>query len=498
MPHPSRVLVTGATGYIGGRLIPRLLAGGYDLRVLARSRSRVLSRAWADQVEIAVGDALDPPSLAAALAGVDCAYYLIHSIASGSGFHELDLEAARNFSRAAGEAGVQRIIYLGGLGDSRADLSRHLRSRQDTGDALRESGVPVTEFRAAVIIGSGGISFEMIRHLVERLPVMVCPRWISSLIQPIAVADLLEYLVSALDSPESVGRTIEIGGGDTTTYQGLMLGYARARGLRRLLLPVPVLTPRLSSYWVHWTTPIPARVTAALIDGLRNDTVVTGNLARTLFPHIQPMDYASAIAAVIRDLEDGRIETAWSDASGPDAGPGKPVHLESTEGMVIERRRRRVAAPAGDVYQTFTGIGAQRGWYFANFAWRVRGMIDRLLGGAGLRRGRRHPDELRVGDALDFWRVEHLEPGRLMRLRAEMKLPGRAWLQFQVEDDPDGGTCLEQTAAFIPKGLTGLAYWYALYPLHGWIFNGLINAVARRAETRALHPAPRPSAPTQA
>ena len=332
-----------------------------------------------------------------------------------------------------------------------------------------------------MIIGSGSISFEMVRYLVERLPIMVCPRWIYSRIQPIAVDDLLEYLVSALDTPESRGRTIEIGGEDVTTYRGLMLGYAETRGLRRLLLPVPVLTPRLSSYWVHWMTPIPAGITGALVEGLRNDVVVTDGVARELFPHIRPRDYVSAIRGVLDDLDEGRIVTSWSDASGP-AAPGKPVRLESRHGMIVERRRRAVAAPADAVYRVFTGIGADRGWYFANWAWRMRGAIDRLLGGAGLRRGRRHPHQLRVGDALDFWRVEDLQPDRLVRLRAEMKLPGRAWLQYEVRETQDGETHLEQTAAFIPKGLAGLAYWYALYPFHAWIFGGLVRSIATRAE----------------
>ena len=489
MVTTETILVTGATGYIGGRLVPRLVQEGWRVRVLVRSRSRALARAWADQVEVAVGDVLSPQTLAEALAGVDCAYYLIHSMSRGSGFHELDIQAARTFGQAAKEAGVNRIIYLGGLGDPDSDLSRHLRSRQETGQALRESGIPVTEFRAAVIVGSGSISFEMIRYLVERLPVMVCPKWIYSRIQPIAVDDLLEYLMSALDTPESESRTVEIGGKDVTTYKGLMLGYARARGLRRLLLPVPVLTPRLSSYWVHWVTPIPAGISGALIEGLRNDVVVTNDAAGALFPQIEPRDYDSAIGSVIDDLNEGRIDTSWSDAAGASAKPERPVRLESRHGMIVERRRRMVAAPAREVYRVFTGIGGSRGWYFANWTWRLRGMLDRMLGGAGLRRGRRHPDELRIGDALDFWRVEGLKADRLLRLRAEMKLPGRAWLQYEVRETEDGSTQLEQTAGFIPRGLTGLVYWYALYPFHAWIFGGLVKAIARRAERSAAFPA---------
>ena len=486
MTRPAVILVTGATGYIGGRLVPRLIDDGYCVRVLVRSRERARSRSWSNQVEVAVGDVLNPHDLATALDGVDTAYYLIHSMSKGSSFHELDVQAAEAFGHAAKAAGVGRIIYLGGLGESEAELSRHLRSRQATGQALQASGVAVTEFRAAVIVGAGSISFEMIRHLVERLPIMICPRWIYSRIQPIAVDDVLDYLVSALTTPESEGLTIEIGGKDVTSYQGLILGYAEARGLRRLLLPVPVLTPRLSSYWVHWMTPIATGISEALVEGLRNDVVVTNHLARRLFPHVRPRDYASAIAMVMTDLEAGRIDTSWSDATGPAVEPEIPVQLESREGMIIERRHRRIEAPARSVYRVITGIGAARGWFFADWTWRIRGMLDRLLGGAGLRRGRRHPDDLRVGDALDFWRVEDLRTDRLVRLRAEMKVPGRAWLQFRLAEAPDGTTHLEQTAAFIPKGLAGLAYWYGLYPVHSWIFGGLARAIARRAENATV------------
>ena len=482
MARSETILVTGATGYIGGRLVPRLTEEGRRVRVLVRSRARANSRSWVEQVEVAVGDVLNPQSLSQALAGVDTAYYLVHSMSKGGDFHELDIQAARTFGEAAADAGVKRIIYLGGLGVADADLSPHLRSRQETGQALRESGVSVTEFRSGIVVGTGSISFEMIRYLVERLPVMVCPRWVYSRIQPIAIDDLLDYLIAALDTPESRDRTVEIGGKDVTTYKGLMLGYAEARGLRRLLLPVPVLTPRLSSYWVHWFTPISAGITVALVEGLRNDVVVTNDLARSLFPHIRPRDYASAIVKVLEDLDEGRIDTSWSDTAGAASDQSGPVRLESRHGMIIERRRQEVAASARDVYLTFTGIGAERGWYFANWAWRVRGMIDRMLGGAGLRRGRRHPDDLRVGDALDFWRVENLEAGRSVRLRAEMKLPGRAWLNYEVSETRDGTTHLEQTAAFIPKGLMGLVYWYGLYPVHAWVFRGLIRQIARRAE----------------
>ena len=482
MRETGRVLVTGATGYIGGRLAPRLIEEGCRVRVFVRSETRVRSRSWAEHVEVAVGDVRDDDALKSALRGVDAAYYLIHSMGSGPRFHELDIQCARAFGRAAKEAGVRRIIYLGGLGDADANLSMHLRSRQETGDALREAGVAVTELRAGVIVGTGSVSFEIIRNLVERLPVMVCPRWIYSRIQPIAVDDLLDYLVAALSLSDSEGRIIEVGGSDVTTYRGLLLGYADARRLRRILIPVPVLTPHLSSYWVHWVTPIHASIAKPLIEGLRNDVVVREDSARVLFPQISPRSYRSAIDDVTRDLDNGRVETSWSDTSGGTEISGEPVHLEARNGLIVERRHAAIAAPARSVYRACTGIGAARGWYYADWAWRTRGMIDRMIGGVGLRRGRRDPDDLRTGDALDFWRVEALEADRFVRLKSEMKLPGDAWLQFEVRESRESTTHLEQTAVFSPRGLVGLTYWYSLYPIHALIFRGLIRGIARRAE----------------
>ncbi len=475
--------MTGATGYIGGRLVPRLIEAGRHVRVLVRSPRRASSRSWFGAVETVIGDATNPRALSRALEGIDTAYYLIHSMFSGASFHDLDITAARAFGHAAKGAGVRRIVYLGALGESSSDLSPHLRSRHETGSALRESGIPVTEFRSAIVVGSGSASFEIIRNLVERLPVMVCPRWVYSKVQPLAIDDLLAYLVSALDKPASTGRIIEVGGGDVTTFHGLMTGYAKARQLRRWLIPIPVLTPKLSSYWVYWFTPIPAAFASALIEGIRNDVVVNNDLASELFPQIQPRDYASAIGGVMDDLDQGRIDTSWSDAGGISVTSGNPVSLHSRHGMIVERRTRHVEASTHSVFRAFAGIGADRGWYFATWAWVLRGLMDRLVGGTGLRRGRRHPNELRVGDAVDFWRVEALETGKLLRLKAEMKLPGRAWLQFEAREINDGTSELEQTVAFIPKGLLGLSYWHILYPLHAWIFRGMVDAIANRAES---------------
>jgi uncharacterized protein YbjT (DUF2867 family) len=416
------------------------------------------------------------------MAEVDSAYYLIHSMSGSEDFHERDLVAARQFGQAAREAGVQRILYLGGLGDPDADLSEHLLSRQQTGQALQEAGVPVTELRAAIIVGAGSASFEMIRYLTERIPAMICPRWVFTRVQPIAIDDVLAYLVGALETPESSGQIIEIGGQDVLNYGQMMLGYADVRGLRRLLIAVPVLTPRLSSYWVHWMTPIPAGIARPLIEGLRNEVVVRDDRARRLFPGIEPMNYQIAVQRALRDLNAGHVETAWSDALTTSQGDISPVLLATHDGMIIERRQLTVAASPEELYRTFSGVGGDRGWPYLDWLWRLRGQLDRLLGGVGFRRGRRDPEELRVGDAVDFWRVEAVEPGRSLRLRAEMKVPGQAWLQFEAQPLEDGRARLVQTAFFAPKGLSGLLYWYALYPAHGLIFSGMIRALAQLAE----------------
>ena len=389
--------------------------------------------------------------------------------------------AARNCAGAAKAAGVERIIYLGGLGDPQANLSPHLRSRQETGAALREAGVPVTEFRAAVIVGSGSLSFEMIRYLTERLPVMICPRWVFTRIQPIAIRNVLDYLVAALASPESTGRVLEIGGRDVLTYAGMMTGYARARGLKRRLLAVPVLTPRLSSYWVHLVTSIPASIARPLIRGLGNEVIVRDTSALRLFPGIQLLDYEASVRLALEKMSVRGVETAWSDALTSSQGNKTPVALISSEGMILERRQRRVAAPTESVYRSFAGLGGARGWLYMDWAWQLRGAVDRLFGGVGMRRGRRDPEDLRAGDTLDFWRVEMVGPGRVIRLRAEMRVPGRAWLEFEARPEATGQTLLLQTAFFEPKGLVGLLYWYALYPVHSLIFSGLIRRIAEQA-----------------
>jgi len=473
------VLVTGATGYVGGRLVPRLLAQGRRVRVLVRDAERLKGRAWLPQVEVVTVDLVHPQGLSEALAGVDTAYYLIHSMAQGPGYQARDLAAASAFSRAAAAAGVRRIIYLGGLGDPRAELSRHLRSRQETGDALRSGGVPVTELRAAIVVGSGSISFEMIRYLTERLPIMICPRWVYVRVQPIGIDDLLSYLIAALETPAAAGRIVEIGGADVLTYGDMMLGYARARGLRRRLQPVPVLTPALSSYWVHLVTPIPSSIARPLIEGLRSETVVRDRSARELFPDVRPVGYREALAAALGGLGAGQVESAWCDGlCTSERGQAAPFG-GVREGMLSERRRRVVAAPPPAVFAVCASLGGRGGYRFANWTWQVRGAVDRVAGGVGLR-GRRDAAALRVGDAVDFWRVEALEPDRLLRLRAEMKLPGEAWLQFETLPH-ERGTLLVQTAYFMPRGLAGLAYWYGLLLVHKVIFSGIIAALAAEA-----------------
>jgi uncharacterized protein YbjT (DUF2867 family) len=490
MVQSKLVLVTGATGYIGGRLVPQLLAAGYRVRCLVRDAKRLQGRPWSDQVEVIEGDALKPETLAPAMEGVWAAYYFIHSLTDTKEYRERDKIVARDFGRAAKEAGIERLIYLGGLGDPEAELSVHLRSRQETGAALAEAGVPVTEFRAAVVVGAGSLSFEMVRYLAERLPVMICPRWVYTRIQPIAIRDVLRYLVGALEVPDSAGRVIEIGGADVLTYGDMMKGYAQVRGLRRLLIPVPVLTPRLSAHWVHWVTPVPSGIVYPLIEGLRNEVVVRDDGARILFPDIEPIGYEMAVQQALSNLEAGQVETRWTDSLTSSQGDVRPLELTTESGLQLERRQGIVNAPPEQVYRVFTGLGGERGWLYADWMWRLRGVADRLVGGPGLRRGRRDPDEIRVGDALDFFRVEAIEPARLMRLRSEMVVPGEAWLQFEAQPLPEGQTRLVQTILMAPKGLLGFLYWYGLYPFHGLIFRNLIRAITERAEARQGQDAP--------
>ena len=471
------ILLTGPTGYVGGRLRRLLEERGHALRCLARRPERLASRVLAT-TEVIEGDVLKPETLALALEGVETAFYLIHSMGSGQDFEQHDREGARNFAAAARKAGVRRIIYLGGLahGDG---LSPHLRSRHEVGELLRESGVPVVELRASIVLGSGSLSFEMIRSLVERLPIMITPRWVEVQAQPIAVDDLLAYLVGALGIPLAESRVFEIGGADRVSYGDLMREYARQRGLRRLMVRVPVLTPRLSSLWLGLVTPIYARVGRKLIASIKHASVVQDASALDAFP-IQPRSMREAVQAAIRNEEREIAESRWYDAfsSGGDARGWAGVHFRN---RLVDARERTVQASPSEAFAPIRRIGGANGWYAYDWLWRLRGFLDLLVGGVGVRRGRPSLDGVQVGDALDFWRVEAYEPDRLLRLHAEMKLPGRAWLEFEVEPRGEGGATIRQTALYDPVGLSGLAYWYLVYPLHRAVFAGMLDNIARAA-----------------
>ncbi len=487
----GRVLIAGASGYVGGRLAAALERRGRRLRCLARQAAALRWRV-AGTTAVAEGDCLDEPSLRPALEDVATAYYLVHSLGSGADYAALDRRAARNFGRAARAAGVDRIVYLGGLGAPDADLSQHLRSRHETGVILRESGVPVIELRASIVIGSGSLSFEMVRALVERLPVMVCPAWVRMQAQPIGIEDLVAYLLAAEELPGKASRTYEIGGPDVVTYAEIMAEYARQRGLRRLLIPVPFLTPRLSSLWLGLVTPLYARVGRTLVDSVRNATVVRSDEARRDFPELRPRPLREALARA-GSLEDAELRaTRWFDAVSACALPASRYGGARFGSRIVDSRAAVVEASAEAAFAPIRRIGGERGWYSANLLWQLRGALDLLAGGVGMRRGRRDPENLRPGDALDFWRVEDCRPDRLLRLAAEMKVPGRAWLQFEVTPLGPRRCEVRQTAIFDPRGVFGLTYWYLLYPLHARVFAGMLAALARlaQADPSLSHPVP--------
>ncbi len=479
-PRQGLVLLTGATGYVGGRLLHLLAERGQSVRCLTR-RPEALSDPGV-KAEIVVGDVLDIETLRPALDGVDVAYYLVHSMGSAGSFADEDRQAAANFATAAAEAGVRRIVYLGGLGAG-PDLSPHLASRQEVGQILSRSGVQVVEFRASVVIGSGSLSFEIIRALVERLPVMITPRWVRSVAQPIAIEDVLAYLVAALDLSLDGNAVFEIGGADQVSYEELMREYARQAGLQRRIVPVPVLTPRLSSLWLGLVTPVYARVGRKLIESLPHETVVRDASALQAFP-IRPLGHRGAIARALAHENHEFAETRWSDArSSAGLGPKRYGGIRFGKRLVDSRSVRVPAAPS-EAFDPIRRIGGATGWYFGDALWHLRGFVDLLVGGVGLRRGRRDPDQLTPDATVDFWRVEAVEPDRLLLLRAEMKLPGRAWLQFEVDGDSDGST-IHQTAIFDPVGLPGAIYWYGLFPLHSWIFAGMLRRIAAVATASA-------------
>lgn len=482
----TRVAVIGATGYVGGRLVPRLLESGYTVRAIARSAYKLQCRPWGSHpnLETAGADVFDDASLAVALKNVDVAYYLVHSMRPGlSDFASADRRAARNMAKAAAEQGVQRIIYIGGLGDENdPELSHHLRSRIETARVLAEGTVPVTFLRAAMILGSGSASFEIMRYLVDRLPLMVTPRWVYTRSQPIAITDVLGYLEGCLDVPETTGQTYDIGGPDILAYNDIFRIYAEEAGLApRIIIPVPVFTPKLSSWWIHLVTPVPASLARPLTEGLRNEVICTDDRIRKLIPR-ELLSVRQAIRRALDRVRQHEVETCWADAG--ELHPPEWLACGDASfagGTVLECSHRvRLACPPERVWKTVRGIGGSHGWYYAEFLWKLRGLADRLIGGVGLRRGRRDPDDIRPGDALDFWRVTAVDENRRLQLLAEMKLPGEAILQLSLTPTADGGTELAQIARFLPRGLWGILYWYAMYPFHGFLFKGMLENIASR------------------
>lgn len=483
----STILLTGATGYVGGRLAPRLLEAGYRVRCVVRSARKLSARPWSKhpRVETVEADLSDVARLTEAMRGCAAAYYLVHSmVVAGREYAEEDRRLAASFAEAAGRAGMGRIVYLGGLGELGGHLSRHLASRREVERLLAGGRVPVTVFRAAMIIGSGSASFEILRYLVERLPVMVTPRWVSTECQPIAIRNVLHYLVECLAVLETSGATFDIGGPGIMTYRRLMEVMAESLGLRRrLVIPVPVLTPRLSSLWIHLVTPVSARIARPLAEGLRNRVVCRDDRATSLMPQ-RLLTIREAIDEAVGKTRLAEVETAWTDAG---VLAGDPDWAGGT--TYVDAWRIRIDAPPEVAFDAVCRVGGGHGYYAADWLWRIRGVLDRLLGGPGLRRGRRHPRRLSYGDALDFWRVTEVSPPRLLRLRAEMKIPGAATLDFEIA--PAKGTSTEspclltQTARFQPKGLAGVLYWYAVFPVHGFVFRGMLRGIQREARRLA-------------
>ncbi|MFN3160843.1 MAG: SDR family oxidoreductase [Rubinisphaera brasiliensis] len=478
----TRILLTGATGYVGGRLLPLLESAGYHVSCMSRNPKRLSGRTGPN-TQVVTGDVHDRDSLLQAMQGIDVAFYFVHAMGDDEDFEEREKTAAENFASAADEAGVKRIIYLGGLGDESRQLSKHLRSRHETGRILRQSKALTIEFRASIVIGSGSLSFELIRALVQRLPVMICPKWVNVRAQPIAIEDLLSYLIAAVEVDLDESMVFEIGGPDQVSYGELMNEYARQRQLTRLMIPVPLLTPYLSSLWLGLVTPLYARVGRKIVTSMKNTTLVTNDLAREHF-EIEPRGVSDAIARALVNEEHEFAVTRWSDALSA-GGPQPSWGGVRFGNRLVDSRTIQVDVPRDIAFLPIQRIGGDTGWYFGNWLWQLRGFLDLLVGGVGVRRGRRHPEELRVGDALDFWRVEKIIPGHELLLRAEMKVPGRAWLEFETTEIDDNRTEIRQTALFDPKGLFGLAYWYALYPLHQIVFYQMLRNIGKAAEETA-------------
>lgn len=490
-------LVLGATGYIGGRLTPRLLNAGYRVRVLARDAARAASFPWGADCEIVEGSADDADAVAEAMRDVDVVYYLIHSMGAGKGFEEADERAAQTVADAAASAGARRIVYLGGLHPDDVKLSPHLRSRVRVGEVFLESGVPTLVLQAGVVIGSGSASFEMVRHLTDVLPYMPAPKWVRNHIQPIAIRDVLHYLLGAARVDASVNRAVDIGGPDVLRYGQMMNGYAVEAGLpQRAIAALPVFTPGLASHWVNLVTPVPRSIARPLVASLQNECVVKDHDVDDLIPRPEGglTPYRRAVALALGRLGADTIETSWQDAEVSGA-PSDPLPSDPDwAGRLVftDARELKTTASVDQLWPVILGIGGTNGWYSSRFLWAVRGLMDRLVGGVGLRRGRRSQTVARVGDAIDFWRVEALEQpgvetgsspasGGLLRLRAEMKVPGSAWLELRALPDGEGAR-YEQRAVFFPRGLSGRLYWLAVLPFHGAIFAGMAAQITRTAE----------------
>ncbi|MBN2414174.1 DUF2867 domain-containing protein [candidate division KSB1 bacterium] len=460
------ILVTGATGYIGGRLIPLLLKKGHKIRILVRNPKQIAGRSWAKDVDIVKGSIEESDTIEKCLAGVDAAYYFIHSMYAGRDFDERDKQYALSFAKAAGN--VKHVIYLGGLLPKTDKVSKHLASRAEVGEILRQH-CPVTEFRAGPIIGSGSASFEMVRYLTERLPVMVAPKWILNHVQTISIKDILLYLVNALDK-EPLG-VVEVGS-SSLSFRDMMLEYGRIRGLKRIIFPLPVLAPRLAGLWIGLITPVPNKLALPLVRGITHPVLADTAKASKFFPEIHPVSYQNAVELALQETLANAVETRWNLHFNDDV----TFERIDKEGLLYEIRTLYTEYPRELVFKSFSSIGGERGWLTWNWAWKIRGIMDKLAGGPGLRRGRRDAVEIMVGEALDFWRVERIQKPEILLLRAEMKVPGTAWLLWETRPD-NHGTRLVQTAIFAPTGLLGFLYWYSLYPIHKKIFNDMIRAI---------------------
>lgn len=480
-----RILVTGASGYVGGRLVPKLLDKGHDVTVVVRHQTRLADVPWRDRVTVIEGDLADSQTVDRATASQDVVYYLVHSMTASKDFHTLERHIAKTMAESAKKAGVSRIVYLGGL-HPEGPLSRHLASRKEVGDILLASGVPTIALQAGVIIGSGSASFEMIRHLTEVLPYMPAPKWVRNFIQPIAIRDVLHYLVNAAEVDPGVNRAFDIGGPDVFRYGQLMNGYAVEAGLKqRPIAALPVLTPWLASQWVNLVTPIPRSLAVPIIESLLHDAVMKNHDIDAVIPPPPGglTGYRKSVRLALARMREGEIETSWRDASVHGA-PADPLPSDpdwAGHTVYTDIRQVRCLAEPEALWRVVESIGGDNGWYSWPVAWAARGWLDKLVGGVGLRRGRRDQEKLVTGDALDFWRVEQIEPGRFLRLRAEMKLPGLAWLEFTAEPRNGGGSRLTQRAIFFPQGLGGRLYWLAVMPFHGIIFQAMAKAMSRKA-----------------